>query len=31
MTLDNLNRECINGVPVDQFIHVGEFKAEYWD
>ena len=30
ITLDTLNHECINGVPVDQFIHVGEFKAEYW-
>ena len=30
ITLDNLKGECINGVPVDQFIHVGEFKAEYW-
>jgi len=30
ITLDTLHRECINGVPVDQFIHVGEFKKEYW-
>jgi len=31
MTTDTLNREYINGVPIDQFIHVGEFKKEYWD
>ena len=30
LTLDTLTRECINGVPIDQFIHVGALKAEYW-
>lgn len=23
-------KECINGVPIDKFIHIGEFKEEYW-
>ena len=30
ITLDTKGRECINDIPIDQFIHIGEFKAEYW-
>ena len=30
VTLNTSGVECINGIPIDQFIHVGEFKKEYW-
>lgn len=28
--LNDQSQECINGIPIDQFIHVGDFKPEYW-
>ena len=30
LTKNSLDEECFNGVPIDQFIHIGDFKAEYW-
>lgn len=30
VTLNSSGVECINGKPIDQFIHVGEMKKEYW-
>jgi hypothetical protein len=30
ITLNTSNHECINGVPIDQFIHIGDFQPEYW-
>lgn len=30
LTKNTSDEYCINGVPVDQFIHIGEFSANYW-
>ena len=31
ITVNDKMEECINGIPIDQFIHIGdEFKKEYW-
>jgi hypothetical protein len=30
ITLNDLQQPYINGIPVDQFIHIGDVKAEYW-
>ena len=31
LTKNNVNQECFNGVPIDEFIHIGDFKSEDWD
>ena len=30
ITVNEKMKECINGVPIDQFIHIGHFKKKYW-
>lgn len=28
--VNDAKQECILGMPVDKFVHVGELRAEYW-
>lgn len=30
VTQNNLKQDCFNGIPLDQFIRVGDVKKEYW-
>lgn len=30
ITVNDKKEECVNDVPIDQFIHIGHFKKEYW-
>jgi hypothetical protein len=30
VTQNSLKQDCFNGIPLDQFIRVGDVKAEYW-
>ena len=31
ITQNHLGQECVNLIPIDKFIHVGNFKKEYWN